>query len=158
MPEATLRAWERRYRVPVPVRTASGYRLYTDEEVEVVRRMSALCGEGMSPADAAKLLRAPQPRATASERRATADKLSADPHDALAGRIVAATRQLDASAIEAAVRLAMTVSDARSVVERIFCPALAEIGREWERGVIGVGHEHLASGDHRWEPPATCCA
>jgi acyl-CoA hydrolase len=54
IPEATLRAWERRYHVPKPARTPSGYRLYSPDDVDQVRKMRELCESGISPADAAK--------------------------------------------------------------------------------------------------------
>lgn len=54
IPEATLRAWERRYQVPRPQRTPSGYRLYSSDDVAQVRKMRELCDAGISPADAAK--------------------------------------------------------------------------------------------------------
>jgi acyl-CoA hydrolase len=54
IPEATLRAWERRYQVPKPARTPSGYRLYSPDDVAQVKRMRELCDNGISPADAAK--------------------------------------------------------------------------------------------------------
>jgi DNA-binding transcriptional MerR regulator len=139
VPEATLRAWERRYAVPIPVRTPSGYRLYSPKDVELVKRMRELCAAGMAPVDAAKLV------AEAGQPRATSTELPSDPYQALAQRIADATRRMDPNAIEAEVRLAMTLGDAATVVERAFCPALLEIGRDWETGVISVGHEHLAS-------------
>ena len=54
IPEATLRAWERRYHVPKPSRTPSGYRIYSADDVAQVRKMRELCDAGISPADAAK--------------------------------------------------------------------------------------------------------
>ncbi len=137
VPEATLRAWERRYNVPVPLRTASGYRLYSHMDVEQVKRMRELCAAGMAPADASKMVASP----------AEPPPLEAfdDPYEAVAKRIVEGTRRMDPVAIEGDVRFAMTLTDAITVVDRIFCPAMAEIGRDWERGIITVGHEHLAS-------------
>jgi DNA-binding transcriptional MerR regulator len=52
--EATLRAWERRYQVPKPARTPSGYRLYNEADVAQVQRMRELCEAGVAPADAAQ--------------------------------------------------------------------------------------------------------
>jgi DNA-binding transcriptional MerR regulator len=54
VPEATLRAWERRYQVPRPSRTPSGYRVYGSHDLEQVKRMRELCESGVSPADAAR--------------------------------------------------------------------------------------------------------
>src|SRR5829696_9445111 len=49
-----LRAWERRYGLLRPVRTAGGFRLYSEADLERVRRMQAHLAEGLSPAQAAQ--------------------------------------------------------------------------------------------------------
>jgi DNA-binding transcriptional MerR regulator len=139
VPEATLRAWERRYAVPVPERTPSGYRLYSHKDVELVKRMRELTDNGMAPVDAARLA------ATKDTAKPAPQSSDVPPFEAAANRIVDATRRLDPPAIEHEVRVAMTLSDARTVVEEVFRPALATIGRDWERGIISIGHEHLAS-------------
>src|SRR5215207_9110461 len=53
VPAATLRAWQRRYRVVNPGRSDSGYRLYGAGEIAVLRRMQALVASGWSPKEAA---------------------------------------------------------------------------------------------------------
>ncbi len=52
VPASTLRAWEQRYGFPVPERTASAYRLYTDADVARIVRVRALCDSGMAAAEA----------------------------------------------------------------------------------------------------------
>ena len=42
VPAATLRAWERRYGVPVPARTSSAYRVYSDADIALIRRVVEL--------------------------------------------------------------------------------------------------------------------
>src|SRR4051812_45214267 len=44
----TIRMWEQRYGFPDPQRTASGYRRYREEDVDVLRRAVGLRGQGMS--------------------------------------------------------------------------------------------------------------
>src|ERR687898_2739632 len=44
----TIRMWEQRYGFPEPARTASGYRMYTDEDVDALRRVSTLRDAGLS--------------------------------------------------------------------------------------------------------------
>lgn len=141
VPEATLRAWERRYAVPVPVRTASGYRLYSPQDVEQVKRMRELCASGVAPVDAAKMVAEPASRPAPVSLAA----LEEDPFAVMSRRIVEATRRMDPGALESEVRLAMTLGDAATVVERAYCPALIAIGDGWARGELSVGHEHLAS-------------
>ncbi|MDA0366505.1 MAG: MerR family transcriptional regulator, partial [Chloroflexi bacterium] len=56
--ESTLRTWERRYGVPSPGRSATGRRLYEEEDLRVIRRMAALVAAGLPAAQAADAARA----------------------------------------------------------------------------------------------------
>jgi CheY-like chemotaxis protein len=56
IPVATLRTWEDRYGQVVPVRNASGHRLYTRSQVEQLRFVRAQMSEGASAADAHRVL------------------------------------------------------------------------------------------------------
>src|SRR3954454_6326194 len=51
----TLRAWERRYGLLQPERTAAGYRLYTTRDEERVRAMQARMARGVAAAEAADM-------------------------------------------------------------------------------------------------------
>jgi DICT domain-containing protein len=44
----TIRMWEQRYGFPVPDRTASGYRRYSEDDVEALRKVLALRHRGLS--------------------------------------------------------------------------------------------------------------
>ena len=44
----TIRMWEQRYGFPVPDRTASGYRRYSQEDVDALKRVAALRRRGLS--------------------------------------------------------------------------------------------------------------
>jgi DNA-binding transcriptional MerR regulator len=56
VPAATIRSWEDRYRLVVPARTATGHRLYRRNQVEQLRFVRARMAEGLSAADAHRLL------------------------------------------------------------------------------------------------------
>lgn len=58
---AALRAWERRYRILIPARTAGGQRLYSEADVERVRLVQRLVAEGWSIAGAVARLDAGPP-------------------------------------------------------------------------------------------------
>lgn len=49
---ATIRMWEQRYGFPSPTRTPSGYRVYTETDVERIRTVTALRHRGLSIAEA----------------------------------------------------------------------------------------------------------
>ena len=53
---STLRAWEDRYRVVVPARSAGSQRLYTRDQVEQLRSILRRMDDGSSAADAHRLL------------------------------------------------------------------------------------------------------
>jgi DNA-binding transcriptional MerR regulator len=44
----TLRAWERRYGLPTPQRTAGGHRLYSQYDIETIKWLIARQAEGLS--------------------------------------------------------------------------------------------------------------
>ena len=43
----TLRAWERRYGMPMPQRTPGGHRLYSERDIEVIKWLMARQSEGL---------------------------------------------------------------------------------------------------------------
>ena len=55
---ATIRVWEQRYGFPEPARTPAGYRVYTDDDVAALRRVSALRESGLSVPAAVERARA----------------------------------------------------------------------------------------------------
>ena len=53
-----IRAWERRYGVIAPTRTASGYRLYDEQTIKVLLAMRALVDTGWTASEAARAIAA----------------------------------------------------------------------------------------------------
>jgi DNA-binding transcriptional MerR regulator len=142
VPAATLRAWERRYGVPVPRRTVSAYRLYTAEDVELVKRMRDLVEEGVSPAEAARVvLGSAAPMAGVGDE----EHVPIDGLELAQGRILAATQRWDAPAIDLELMRLSMLLDAQSFFERVVSPVLVEVGARWERGELSVAQEHLLS-------------
>jgi MerR family transcriptional regulator, light-induced transcriptional regulator len=45
---ATIRMWEQRYGAPAPRRTSAGYRRYSEDDVDLLRRVVALRADGLS--------------------------------------------------------------------------------------------------------------
>jgi DNA-binding transcriptional MerR regulator/methanogenic corrinoid protein MtbC1 len=81
IPAATLRAWERRYGLVRPVRTESGYRLYDDHALQLLRAMGALVAGGWSPSQAAEHLRSDAVDGVDAERQPWEAYLAADTTD-----------------------------------------------------------------------------
>ncbi len=136
---ATLRAWERRYGIPSPRRTASAYRLYTDQDVELIKRVRELCDSGIAPSQAAQMVLATQ------SSREEFTHLEVDTHELAVQKILAAVEKFDADMLEAAVKHALFLGSATALFDKVFGPALAQIGQRWHEGSLGIGQEHLAA-------------
>ncbi|HEX6246471.1 MAG TPA: MerR family transcriptional regulator [Nocardioidaceae bacterium] len=132
--EHVLRAWERRYGVLRPERTAGGFRLYSPADEQRVRRMQQALGEGLSTAEAARL-------ATVESSRVTAVVSLAEG----ASRLSAAVDDFDAPGAEAALDDLLAGHPAETVVRDVVLPFLHEVGCRWERGELDVTREHFAS-------------
>ncbi len=149
-----LRAWERRYGVVAPTRSAGGYRLYDDAAIERLRAMRRLIADGWSAQQAAERIRgageaevaelAATAAATGTEV-ADAGSIVEDGRDALIRRIVDGARRIDARAIEAALDEAFASARFEVAADEIVLPALREIGTAWERSEVSVAGEHAAS-------------
>ncbi len=141
VPSPTLRAWERRYGVPAPGRTAKGYRLYSALDVETITRMRDLLESGMSASDAARVTNETLTAAAPAE----SSDADVDVFDAIRERIVAAAMAADPAQLDDQIRRAMILGSAASIFDRVFAPALREIGDAWHRGDLSVGQEHMAT-------------
>jgi DNA-binding transcriptional MerR regulator len=137
--EHVLRAWERRYRLLQPTRSAGGYRLYSAADEQRVRRMQQLLDAGLSAAEAAQAASAggDVPGPAAVPPRTQLDIVRARLAAALTGMDEpAAQRVLDSLFLELTVETAL-----REVV----LPCLRDIGTGWQRGDLTIGQEHFAS-------------
>ena len=127
-----LRAWERRYGLLQPIRSAGGFRLYTNDDAERVARMKRALEEGLSAAEAAR-------RALAHAR--PAEGLLDDAR----ARLLEAARAYDEAAMHAVLDQALAGFALETVLRELVLPALREIGREWEQGTLEIGQEHFAT-------------
>ncbi len=147
LPTATLRAWERRYGVPSPKRAGNQYRLYSEEDIALIRRMALLCRQGTAPSQAAKIVMAENPRSallTASVSDAP-PTTRLDPYSEAADRIVAAATDFDSFALDREIQRGLYLGPALTVFRRVFAPAMVRLGKQWETGETGIAEEHLAS-------------
>ena len=140
IPEPTLRAGERRYGIPAPERTASGYRLYNLREVEQVRAMRAACDGGMSAAEAARSARAER-----DGREVTGTPPNQDAFESAQRGLIDAVERFDDVALEARLRQITFMGPSTILLDRIITPTLHEIGRRWHAGELSIAQEHLAS-------------
>jgi DNA-binding transcriptional MerR regulator len=129
-----LRAWEQRYGLLRPERSAGGFRLYSPSDEARVRRMTALIASGVSASEAAA-------RATGDEPVTQEGAVT----DGVARELREALDRFDAGgAHQAFDRLLATVSVEIAITE-VLVPLLHELGDRWETGTATIGQEHFAS-------------
>lgn len=133
VPEATLRAWERRYALVDPVRSKGGYRLYAEADEARVVAMRAHMARGVATAEAARLARSEMPGAA----------VPADPA-AVVGELLEAITAYDATRVDELLEAALR-RDRLAAITEVLLPALREVGARWADGRLSVAHEHFAS-------------
>jgi DNA-binding transcriptional MerR regulator/methylmalonyl-CoA mutase cobalamin-binding subunit len=138
-----LRAWERRYRIVVPARTASGYRLYDDAALARLRTMRRLVDEGWTPSNAAAAVL--QDRAPAEPVSLPVDPASPAVDADLIGPFVAAAARLDTIEVERVLDAMLAAGTFETVADRHLMPALVALGEAWASGRLDVAAEHAAS-------------
>lgn len=103
----TIRMWERRYGFPQPQRTASGYRRYSEDDVEAVRRVAAERARGLSLPAALERARAtesgPSDRPSLFAAVASADD-SVAAHSLRKATLLALSRAIEDEALARASR------------------------------------------------------
>ena len=147
VPIPLLRAWERRYGVVAPTRTAAGYRLYDDAALSRLRSMRALVADGWQPSAAAAAILGGTAPVPGDGDVARPVELDARPVAAAdrTGVLVAAAAALDAAAIERALDEMFATGSFEVVADRDLLPALVAIGEAWADGRVSVAGEHAAS-------------
>ena len=140
VPPDTFRAWERRYGVPRPQRTAGGHRLYSEHDMAVIRWLRDRTEEGMNISHAVMLLtnvaeEAPQPLENDAARAI----------ERMAGELAVALTSFDAAGAERVISEAFSIYPFEHVLLDLVQPAMVEVGERWHRGEINVAAEHYAT-------------
>jgi len=153
VPVPLLRAWERRYGVVSPSRTASGYRLYEETDVARLRAMRRLIGEGWSASTAATEvasmgdsaideLLGPAPMSAVEKDARAAGPMQVE---GLADAFVESASALDEAGVEELLDEMFSRGSFEHVTTSLVMPALVALGDGWANGRVDVAAEHAAA-------------
>ena len=129
----TLRAWERRYGLIKPHRTATGHRLYNASQVELVRRVVALTEQGIP------IGRVRDALGTAAANSAS----TADPWLEPVDHMAAAITRFDEEELDHLYDEALAVHPVELVTRRLLLPLLVRLGERWEKVPGAIAEEHF---------------
>jgi DNA-binding transcriptional MerR regulator len=132
-----LRAWERRYGLVRPVRSAGGLRLYTPADVERVRVMRQHLADGLAAAEAAAL-------ALQAGVGDAVTPLALRP-EAVRDDLADALDRYDEPRAQAILDRLLAVATVDTLLSEVVLPYLHELGERWVRGEASVAQEHFAS-------------
>jgi DNA-binding transcriptional MerR regulator len=145
----TLRAWERRYELPQPRRTAGGHRLYSQRDIETLKWLVARQSEGLSISRAVDLWRQlesdsqdplqpalPEVKVTPFSGEAISD---------LRQGWIAACLDFNEPQADHIFTEAFALYSPEIVCLELMMKGLARIGQGWYDGEITVQQEHFAA-------------
>lgn len=133
---ATLRAWERRYQLLTPRRSAAGYRLYSDEDISILSRIKRLIDEGLSIGEALERVR--------NSSMPLGEHADAALMHEVRDEILDALLTMDRPRAQASWDRLDSLPSLRRVDE-VLMPVLRDVGERWAHGQIGVADEHYAT-------------
>jgi DNA-binding transcriptional MerR regulator len=148
----TIRAWERRYGLPKPARSAGGHRQYSARDVQIIKWLMDRQEEGLTISNAVDLwngimgsgqdpLLAPEYLQPLAERAT----LSGHTIDRLRGEWVSACLEFNESNAERALNQAFAQFPVEAVCAEVLQAGLRDIGDGWYRRQASVQQEHFAS-------------
>lgn len=148
----TIRAWERRYGLPKPARSAGGHRQYSAHDIQTIKWLRARQEEGLTISNAVDLwnsvaesgqdpLLAPEYMQPRTERAG----LSGQSIDQMRAEWVQACACFDELGAEGVLDQAFAQFSVEAVCADVLQAGMREIGDGWYRGEITVQQEHLAS-------------
>ena len=151
-----LRAWERRYRVVTPSRSEGGQRLYSELDVERLRRLRRLSERGHSIGHLASLsleqltaldLDAPAERAP-GEAPAIGEPAGPADDDSIRDITMVAlraTREFAPRDLQVLLERAAVTLGVPAFLEQVVVPLLKAIGHGWSVRSVSIAQEHMAT-------------
>ena len=159
LPADTLRAWERRYGLPVPQRTPGGHRLYSERDIHTIKWLMARQAEGLSISRAVDLWNeqiasGSDPLAGLSsstlvtvQTATPAIYMPAETTlDTLRAQWVTACMNFNEIGAEQILNQAFSMFAVEAVCVDVLQKGMSEIGKMWYESRISVQQEHFASG------------
>ena len=155
---STLRAWERRYGVPQPPRSDSGYRLYSARDTAIIRWLKQQTDGGMNISQAVSMLRSIQagrqsPQGGTRHALPQIDELSQtnglsrpiEQFDRYVSVAFDYAQQFDEAGFDHVLSEAFALYAMEDVCARVIQPLQLLLGDGWHKGTVSISVEHFAT-------------
>ena len=132
----TLRAWERRYGLIKPHRTAKGHRLYTQEDIELIQQILELIDEGIPISRVRAVVQQTKASATITDDETDIWQ----PH---INAVIQAISEFNEIAIERIYNETLSLYPVDVVTRMMIVPLLKTLGDRWAAKQGSVAEEHF---------------
>jgi DNA-binding transcriptional MerR regulator/methylmalonyl-CoA mutase cobalamin-binding subunit len=139
-----LRVWEKRYRLISPQRGSNRYRLYSEEDVDLLKYLISEINLGQSIGELASLGR-DEILNRMRQEKAQAPKAEILEHDPLIGELEKFLLAIDRAAFEKRLNEILALLPFDVVFQRVLVPLQIRIGELWFDEKIGVAVEHYVT-------------
>ncbi len=138
-----IRKWEERYQLLHPVRGTNRYRLYSEDDIQLLMYIRWQIENGQTIGQLAHLGLSHLQHAM---NHSPIDIHSLTPEfQPCALTLILAARRLDHHAAEASIHALMSQLGLEEALHRVLFPVLRNIGDLWHKGQISIAGEHLVS-------------
>lgn len=142
--EHTLRAWERRFGFPTPLRLASGHRRFSGEQVQHLLLIAKVLESGYRAGDIVPLPLSELEQLLQSSGVFDPTSATGTAEDVMS-LALDACRRFDWESLAALLHSEATVLGLPRFLRERVSPLLDEVGNAWGRGEIEIRHEHFFS-------------
>ena len=139
----TLRAWERRYGLLKPTRTAKGHRLYDSSDIDTINNIVSLIRCGNTISQAIHILDNP---VSNLNKEANNNSLNTNNHWLnYQQRMIKAIETFNTERLNAVYNEALSLYPIDTVNDMLITPVLLLLGERWQKRDTGIAEEHFFS-------------
>ncbi len=138
-----IRKWEERYRLLKPVRGQNGYRLYFEDDIQMLMYLHWQISKGQTIGQLAELGKT-HLRKAMNEGPIEIPSLPPE-FQPSAVTLIAAARCLDRSTTESSIHTLVNQLGLKEALYRVLFPILRTIGDLWHQGQLSTTGEHLVT-------------
>lgn len=139
----TLRAWERRYGVPSPGRTDSGYRLYSDRDIAILTWLKAKVDAGVAIGRAVAMLHSHTPQQSEHILPRSQGQSQPGSFAEIVPRLLQCAHSFDAVRAQQIITQTFALYSVEETCVYVLLPALQQIGLQWRNGEASLQVEHF---------------
>jgi DNA-binding transcriptional MerR regulator len=138
VPTTTLRAWERRYGLLKPSRTAKGHRLYSAEDIDLVKEIVKLLKSNHTISEAIRIINNPELTAVAGA--------DVEGHwVSYQQRMLKSIENFNEQNLDMTYNEALSIYPIDLVTQEVVIPVMTILGDRWQERDAGIAEEHFFS-------------